>query len=246
MKNYLVQFLAKVHNTNYGWTDRSQEGDLHSIYSEIQKVSYASFRHFLQGDWEYRLFHVEVSNVLDVFKFKFEKLYELGHSEPCNILYCGLDTQMLKPTDMFGKFDRMSMFNYTDPRSNRLFEHNFNCDVLYYPAGFDEQWWDYTLEQSKNLKVWEDEQNVYNHVMWNQCPGIQIQDMLAPALAYQGFMIGDVRDPNLERNNQWNGIDINQAHIIHWHSSRGAQNRLNLMTEVNKLLSIPYMDKTSQ
>lgn len=234
MKNYLVQTLVKVNSSDYGWKDRSDEGDLYSIYKKIQQVSYASYKKFLQGDWEYVLLETEVDNVLDVFRNNFEKINELRKQEPCNILFCGLDTQMVQPTDLFGKIHRFTMFNYTDPRSNSKFENNFNCDVRYYPAELDEKWWDYTIDQSKKLAVWEDEQNVYNHILWNQEPAPSVQEVLVPQMAYQGFMIGSLEDPNINYGNQWNGVELNRSHIIHWHSSRGAQNRLNLMSEVNR------------
>lgn len=45
-------------------------------------------------------------------------------------------------------------------------------------------------------------------------------------------------DNNVKEAACWNGIHVNDANIIHWHSSRGARNRLAVMTEVNKRLGI--------
>ena len=235
MKNYFVQTLVKVNSTDYGWKDRSSEGDLYSLYKQIQEQSYASFKHNLQGDWEYVLLETEVNNVLEVFRFNFENIYELAHREPANIFFCGLDCQMIEPTEMFGKYDKFRMFNHTDPKRNGFFENNFNCDTRYYPADLDESIWQYSLDASENLTVWEQEQNIYNDMMWNQ--GVLLEEVLDPKMAFQAHMMGSP-DNNVDEAARWNGIHVNDANIIHWHSSRGAPNRLDVMTEVNKRLGI--------
>ena len=235
MKNYFVQTLVRVKSTDYGWKDRKDEGNLYELYTGIQQQSYHSFKHNLQGEWEYVLLETEVDRVLEVFRFNFESLYALHKDGPCNILFCGLDNQMIEPTEVFGKYDKFRMFNYTDPRSNSVFEHNFNCDTRYYPAELDESVWQFSLDMSTNLTVWEQEQNIYNHMMWNQ--GVSLEQVLDPKMAFQAFMMAGP-DHNVELANQWNGIHVNDANIIHWHSSRGAPNRLGVMTEVNKRLGI--------
>ena len=235
MKNYFVQTLVKVNSTDYGWKDRAGEGDLYSLYKQIQEQSYASFKHNLQGDWEYVLLETEVNNVLEVFRFNFESIYKLAHREPCNILFCGLDCQMVAPTEVFGKYKRFQMFNHTDPKRNGFFENNFNCDTRYYPADLDESIWQYSLDASENLTVWEQEQNIYNDMMWNQ--GVTLEEVLEPKMAFQAHMMGSP-DNNVEAATGWNGIHINDCNIIHWHSSRGAPNRLGVMTEVNKRIGV--------
>jgi len=236
MKNYFVQTLVKVESTDYGWKDRAGEGDLYSLYTGIQQQSYKSFKHFMQGDWEYVLLETKVNHVLEVFRFNFESIYELAHHEPCNILFCGLDCQMVEPTEVFGKYKHFQMFNYTDPKRNSVFENNFNCDTRYYPAELDESVWQFSLDESENLTVWEQEQNIYNHMMWNQ--GLTVEQVLDPKMAYQAHMMGSP-DNNVEEAERWNGLHINNCNIIHWHSSRGAPNRLQVMTEVNRRLGVP-------
>ena len=235
MKNYFVQTLVKVNSTDYGWKDRSSEGDLYSLYKQIQEQSYASFKHNLQGDWEYVLLETEVNNVLEVFRFNFESIYELAHREPANIFFCGLDCQMIEPTEVFGKYNKFRMFNHTDPKRNGFFENNFNCDTRYYPAELDESIWQYSLDASENLTVWEQEQNIYNDMMWNQ--GVTIDEVLDPKMAFQAHMMSSP-DNNVDEATRWNGIHVDDANIIHWHSSRSAPNRLAVMTEVNKRLGI--------
>jgi hypothetical protein len=236
MKNYFVQTLVKVNSTDYGWKDRASEGDLYSLYSGIQQQSYKSFKHFMQGDWEYKLLETKVNNVLEVFRFNFESIYELAHKEPCNIFFCGLDCQMVKPTEVFGKYKYFQMFNHTDPKKNSFFNDFFNCDTRYYPAELDESIWQFSLDESKDLTIWEQEQNVYNHMMWNQ--GLNLEDVLDPAMAFQAQWMPSP-DHGVEESAAWNGIHINDCNIIHWHSSRGAPNRLQVMTEVNRRLGVP-------
>lgn len=236
MKNYFVQTLVNVKSTKYDWKDRSDEGDLYELYTGIQQQSYNSFKHNLQGDWEYVLFEKEVDHVLEVFRFNFESLYALHKDGPCNILFCGLDNQMIEPTEVFGKYNKFRMFNYTDPRSTDLFAHNFNCDTRYYPADLDESIWQFSLDESENLTFWEQEQNIYNHMMWNQ--GVHVEDVLEPKMAFQAFMMPSP-DDNVQYANNWNGVNVDDSYIVHWHSSRGAPNRLQVMTEVNNRLGIP-------
>lgn len=243
MKNFFVQTLVRVKSTDYGWKDRSSEGDLYKIYSRLQQISHASFAHNMKGDWEYVLLETEVDQVLQVFRNNFEQIYKLREENgPCNILFCGLDAQMIQPTEIFGRWDKFMMFNYTDPRSNSRFQHNFNCDVRYYPAEMEQKWWDYTLSASENLTVWEQEQNIYNDILWGQ--GVTVDQVLDPSLGFQAHMMAGP-DNNAAFACQWNQFDINQAHIIHWHSSRGAQNRVDTMTEVSRRVGIPLPEATA-
>lgn len=239
IKNFLVQTLIRVNSTDYGWKDRSDEGDLYNLYKQLQLLSKSSYKHFLQGEWEYVLLETEVNNVLDVFRYNFKSIHDLKLKHgPCNILFCGLDTQMLKPTEIFGQFENFMMFNYTDPKRTNLFPHNFNCDVRYYPAEMPDAWWEFSLEEEAKIKIWEDEQNIYNAMLWSQ--GLESTDVLHPKLAYQGFMMAD-HTHNRELADNWNGIKFEDAQIVHWHSSRGAQNRIDTMTKLAQELGIPLL-----
>jgi hypothetical protein len=39
-------------------------------------------------------------------------------------------------------------------------------------------------------------------------------------------------------HNEWNRISINQAHILHFHGSRGSQEVINIMREISDQLGI--------
>jgi hypothetical protein len=239
MKNYLVQSLYKINATVAKPGEEippSMNGDVYSFYKQLQQISYNSFRHFLQGEWEYVLIEKEVDNVLDVFRNNFQSIYDLRQAGPCNILYCGLDSQMIRPTEVFGKYDQFRMFNHTDPKRNHHFENNFNCDIRYYPSTLDEKWWDFTMEWKEKIKIWEDEQNVYNWILWGQ--GVTVDQVLDPKMAFQAHMMAGP-DHNADAASQWNGLNINESHMIHWHSSRGPENRIATMGEVNQRTGVP-------
>ena len=77
-------------------------------------------------------------------------------------------------------------------------------------------------------------------MLWSQ--GLAPQDVLHPELAYQGFMMAN-HTHNREAGDGWNGISFDDAHIVHWHSSRGAQNRINTMTTLANQLGIPLLSE---
>jgi len=238
VKNYFVQTLCKVKaNSGNPGEHVPIVGDVYDDYKKLQQLSYASFRHFMQGDWEYVLLEKEVDHIFDVFKYNFQRTYDLHQSGPCNILFAGLDAQMIKPTEIFGKYDKFMMFNYTDPQSNKKFINFFNCDVRYYPAELEQTWWDYTLTESENLKVWEDEQNIYNDILWGQ--KLHLKKVLDPKMAYQGHQITNGVEEEIAKANDWNNCHISNAHIVHWHSSRGVKNRIAIMSDLNQYLGVP-------
>lgn len=234
MKNYLIKSLSKIKSTNWHWTDRACEGDIYPYYQKMHRISEASFRKFLQGNWEYLYFENEVDEVNQVFKDQFYKFYDIWKQEPCNILYCGPDTQMLRPTEIFGRFDKFMMFNYTEPRSNGLFTHYLNADIRYMPLTMKQETWDIGIKKFCTLNYWGYDQNVYNEMIWSQ--GLTPEQAICPELAYQGFGIhGDKSYAN-----KWNNCDLNDAHIVHWHGSRSAAIRLMIMEEFAQQTGVEY------
>lgn len=241
MKNYFVQTLCKVNEANHkpGQDIPIHEKDVFPLYQQMQKLSYSTFKKFMAGDWEYVLLEKSVDHVFDVFKNNFREIHKLAQDGDANILFCGLDAQMLRPTEIFGKWDKFMMFNHSDPKRTAKFENNFNCDVRYYPASLDKKWWDYTIEKLDTLKVWSDEQDIYNDILWGQ--GVNVNEVCHPELAFQGFMMPSLSH-NVEVANRWNNTDINNANIVHWHSSRSLTNRIELMTDVCRRLNVDIID----
>ena len=102
-------------------------------------------------------------------------------------------------------------------RAKRIF-YNYPCSTVL------DEW-------KEKLKIWEDEQNVYNWILWGQ--GVNVDQVHDPKMAFQAHMMAGP-DHNVDAANQWNNLHINDSHIIHWHSSRGPENRIATMTEVNR------------
>jgi hypothetical protein len=239
MKNYLIKGLHKIGSTEW-WpgSDRAWEGDLYPIYKQMNELSEQSFFHFLDGDWELINLVSEATDVNHVFRQQFQSIWEIWQQEPCNIFYCGSDTQMIKPTKVFDQYQHFLLFNYTDPKSFGPCTHFLNADIRYYPSTMSRDMWDWALAQTKTLDWWNGDQLLYNQMVWSQ--GLGSEKVINPRMAYQGFMLpGD--DTVRDISNQWNGCRIDDAHLIHWHGSRGAQAKLELMQSINTQLGVPVV-----
>ena len=243
MKNYLIRSLYKIKSPMW-FDDRSSEGDLYDWYMKMHDISLRSFEKHLQGDWEFIFFNKEVDNIQEVFQDHFFEIYEIWKQGDCNILYCGPDNIMMKPTEFFGKYDDFRMFNYTDPKSsveantyNIQHEHFFNADVRYYPSTMSQDIWDMGLEMANNwdFNSWNTEQTILNKMLWDQ-PNRTIENTLDPKIAYQGHQLFTEDWENRKAySNTWNECDIKDAHIIHLHGSRHAPKKYSLMTKLEEL-----------
>ena len=224
--------------------DRSNEGDLYDWYMKMHDISLRTFKKHLQGEWEFVFFNKEVENIQEVFKDHFFEIYDTWKQGDCNILYCGPDNMMMKPTEFFGKYNDFRMFNYTDPKSSVepnhydvQHEHFFNADVRYYPSTMSQDIWDMGLEMANNwdFNSWNTEQFILNKMLWDQ-EGRTIENTLEPTVAYQGhqLFISDW-EQRKEYSNQWNNCDLKDAHIIHLHGSRNAPGKFALMEKLEQL-----------
>ena len=237
MKNYLIKGLHKIGSTKW-WpgSDRSWEGDLYPMYEKMNELSEQSFFHFLEGEWELINLVSEATDVNHVFRQQFQAIWEIWKKEPCNIFYCGSDTQMIKPTKVFDQYHNFLLFNYTDPKNFGPCSHFLNADIRYYPNTMSLDMWEWALAQTKNLDWWNSDQLLYNQMVWSQ--GLGAEKVIDPRMAYQGFMLpGD--DNTKLSSDKWNNCKIEDSHIIHWHGSRGAQAKLDLMQSINSQLGVP-------
>jgi hypothetical protein len=83
------------------------------------------------------------------------------------------------------------------------------------------------------LDKWEErtyntEQIILNSMLWDQ--GLTLDQALRPEWAYQAHWLPNQAPVWVQ--DTWNGIDINQALIIHTHSSRGIDEKLNFMKQI--------------
>jgi hypothetical protein len=243
MKNYLIRSLYKIKSPMW-FDDRSSEGDLYDWYMKMHDISLRSFEKHLQGDWEFIFFNKEVENIQEVFKDHFFEIYDIWKQGNCNILYCGPDNIMMKPTEFFGKYDDFRMFNYTDPKSsvepnhyNVQHKHFFNADVRYYPSTMSQDIWDMGLEMAENwdFDSWNTEQFILNKMLWDQ-EERTIENTLDPTVAYQGHQLFlDEWEQRKLYSNEWNGCDLKDAQIVHLHGSRNAPRKFALMQKLEQL-----------
>ena len=237
MKNYLIKGLHRIGDTHW-WPgrDRADEGDLYPFYEKMARLSEASFFHNLLGDWELIRLESTASDVNHVFRQQFRAIWDIWSSEPCNIYYCGSDVQVLKPVEVFGQYRHFLLFNYTDPKSLDEHEHFLNADIRYYPAEMDRAMFEQALTDVAQATEWNNDQKLYNRMVWGQ--GLTPAEVINPLMAYQGPWL-----PGTEAAKQftdtWNGCRLEDASIVHWHGSRHADSKLQLMQSVNDQLGIP-------
>jgi hypothetical protein len=237
VKNYLVKGLHRIGSTKW-WPgrDRADEGDLISYYEKMATLSEASFFHNLQGDWEYIKLESTATDVNHVFRQQFAAIWDIWSAEPCNIYYCGSDVQVLKPVEVFGRYKNFLLFNYTDPKSLDEHAHFLNADIRYYPAEMDREMFEQATKDVAHATEWNNDQKLYNRMVWSQ--GLTPDQVIDPTMAYQGpWLPGDERAKQFTDN--WNGCRFEDASIVHWHGSRNADAKLQLMQHINDQLGVP-------
>lgn len=239
MKNYLVKSLFRVESANWHVMDRSHEVNMHENYQAMHKLSLDSCIRNLAWPWELVFIDGAVEDINQAFVRTFNEIYDLWHSEPCNILYTDPDTVVINLFDPWSEFKNFQMFNYTDPKSftspngyGKSYPHFFNAGVRYFPATMREQTWQIGLDMIKDWDYndYNTEQIVLNEMMWSQ--GVNLNNVLRPDVAYQAQWLPRV---SVEVQDNWNGCHLTDSKIVHVHGSRDSSVKLNLMKELVKL-----------
>ena len=238
MKNYLVKSLFKVDDPDWKVHNRSHEKNLYNQYVKLHQLSLTSYEFMLEGDWEYQFIGGNVDNINQAFEKTFWGIHDLWHKEPCNIFYTDPDTIALKKINPWNQYSNFMMFNYTDPKMfakpnqwNCKFENFFNAGVRYFPASMNPDIWKLGADMARswNYETYDTEQIILNNMLWNQ--PIDISHVLNPVMAYQAFY------PEIEKCNAWNNIDIHDAAIVHFHSSRDVASRVETMHGLSKQMN---------
>jgi hypothetical protein len=237
IKNYLV---SAVRPTINGWMSE-KSNDVHLAYLEMYKMSLASYRKFLQEPFEPILWTEETQDTDTYTVANWYEIKKLWESEPCNILWAGADTLMIKPTSLFGQFNEYRLFNYTDPRATPQFPHYFNDDLQYYPSTMSKDVWElgeslWSERENSPERLWGFDQSRHNHMFWSQ--NIPKDTVLRPDLFFQAFGIREIHPTVFEWHSQWNGFPIGNAHILHFAGSRGSAAVINIMKELSNQLGI--------
>ena len=237
MKNFLVKSLFEIKDADWNVKDRSNEIDMYKKYVECHDLSLDSFKRHLKGEWEYIYISGTFETIHRALYETFVKIYEVWSDHgPCNILYTDPDTMAIAPVEIWGRFDKFMMFNYSDPTCfytkngyNEKFEHFFNAGVRYFPASMSQETWQVGLDMLANwdYQDYNTEQIILNKMLWSQ--GLKLHEALIPKLAYQGQWLP--RD-DVWRQDLWNGCVINDSVILHLHSSRDIDQKLALMKKI--------------
>jgi hypothetical protein len=259
VKNYLVGSVRPVVKIWYGHTaentkiDNANADSALQIYKNMYSVSRASARKFLEGSWEEVLFS---SPVLDARMFQIAQWYavrEMWFKEPCNILCMGADTMFVQPTEMFGRWPEMRMFNYTDPKFHNDLKpytdsgHYFNDDVRYFPAKMDPKIWEIGERRmadwfTHSQAHWDCGQLINNHMFWSQ--DIDLEDRLHPYFNWMSHCVRTFDDSSVKQAEEWNQCTFDDANIIHFNGSRGPEHTLNFMNEIANKLNLGLQDET--
>ena len=240
MKNYLIGYARPVLNIWGPWKGFGSNPTYledYKEYQEMYRLSRETAKKFLQ--WPYEEICISTP-VLDARLHQISVWYyikELWHKEPCNILCMGADTLFVKPTEIFGKYNNMMMFNYTDPKTHSEVVNYFNDDVRYYPASMSEETWTFGERLMEKWfqgqeSDWAVGQIIHNHQLWSQ--GMALNQVLDPKMAFQVLNFDE------ELDSKWNNCAFEDAHILHFHGSRGVDGRLTVMKSIVDQLGIKY------
>ena len=183
------------------------------------------------------------SNIQENFQNTYRYIRDYWHSNyPVNVLFLGGDVIARKEFE-FPDTGYFQMFNYahvfkehTSRAGDRknvkhgspIFNTYCNADVRFYSHRMSPEVWDVGnswLESWQNY--WEYEQDLYNAMMRSQ--KLSIQQMIIPSLAYQ-LPADEFQDTSKLKT--WNGIDLNEANLIHLHSTRGSDKALKIAQDI--------------
>jgi len=234
MRNILVKSLFNIQDTDWHIKNRDKEINLYEKYVEMHQLSLGTYTRHLKGKWEFKFISGTVSNVNEAFQKTFHGIYDLWKQGDTTILYTDPDTLAIRDINPWEISDKFMMFNYTDPRSfdkpnqyNRKFDHFFNAGVRLFPAQMSQKIWDNALDMASNwdTSTYDTEQIILNSMLWDQ--GLTLDQVLRPEWAYQAQWLPD--QASQCQQDIWNGLDIRHANIIHTHSSRNIDVKLQLM-----------------
>ena len=245
--NLLCMAVSKIKTDDKLEYNKDMGADkTYKLYNAMSEIVQHSAETFIQEDFETEVFEDEVDSYQQIFHNNFQNVYDAWQEDgPNNILFLDCDTLVTGPVEVFGKFDRFQMFNYTDPKTlsgddcnnkyNLHHEHYFNAGCRYYPDTMTQEVWDlgWKYAQDWDYNIWGTEQIIFNEMMYSQDP--DVNTWLRPEMNWQGMNIqyNDIDNGNLQKAlENWNKLPMNDAKIMHLHGTRGAGNTLLLQWEL--------------
>jgi len=231
MKNYVVWHNCHINETEYKFNiEPCASKKTRTAYDTMHRVSRASAEKFLAGDWEAIVFTEPAESRVEMFKQSWFRVWDLWHNEECNILYLDSDTVFIKPTEIFGRFSEYRLFNWTAERSRHHFKNYYNAGVRYMPSTMNDEVWEIGRKQAENwrLDIWDQEQIIFNDMFWSQ----NVLDPHHPELNWQGMSLRSGDLTVKRQHEEYNQCELNDAHIMHIHGSRNAENSAEIMLKI--------------
>jgi len=233
MKNYVVWTNCEItagNDREFGMAKPDS-----GLYNQMFEISRASARHYLGGTWTDIVWSEPAPTRVAMFQQNWQRIWDLWHSEPCNILYLDSDTVFMRATDIFGRFEQFRLFNWTTPKSKSPFDNYFNAGVRYYPHTMSTATWQLgaDLAAAWDLGIWDQEQIIFNKMFWSQ--DLSWEDAHRPELNWQLPANSDRKQMT-----KHNGSDFESAHIIHYHGTRGCDRATRLARELATTAGIHY------
>ena len=185
----------------------------------------------------------KLADIQEYFQRVYWEIRRIWHEEqPANILFTGADVIFIKPID-FSQFSGFQMFNYASPSpshksrveerrnikgGSNFFNHYFNADVRYYSHDMEESLWSIGDSWAKNWVkgIWEYEQDLWNAMLRAQ---ESEKTQIIPEFAYQA-PVNVFEDQRYLSD--WNRLSIENAKLVHLHSSRSPRKALELASNL--------------
>jgi hypothetical protein len=207
-------------------------------YREMSKIQVQSARENLAGRFSVVELGGAVENADTMFRRIFEEEDRLYHKHPCNILVTGSDALFVRWCQIFGRYKRFMLFAPSGASAPDglpwSLKKVYLSGTYYYPAGMPEAVWELGRKLVADWRpgVWDYIQYVYNRMYYEQ--GTETEEEMArlidPRLSYNLPLDGPAID---------NGIPVEEACVLHLHSSRNPDRVLEAMRAWRDTRSIP-------
>lgn len=218
----------------YNLKDKTALSKRRFVFNKYQKLTtmcLKSFRKNLKDLDEVLVLEGTAENYHRMFQdiyYRIKKIYQAGD---CNILWVDSDSVCVKPTRIFGRYDKFVMFDiqnqychFSKRVSEDLYKHLIPwmmSNVRYYPAGaITDKMWEMGDKIAENwVDVWAYECIIYNTLFHAQ--GMTREEIEK-----------DIYNPRLNHQNI-SGDKVSlvppDARIIHVHSTRDINKALRIM-----------------
>ena len=141
MKNYLVIPIAKCGKSAVG---NAAGFGFYDFYKKFADMQIKSAEKNLKDLDDIKIIDGEFESTEDLFEHIFHYVYDLAHTEECNILQAMSDTLYIKETEIFGEYEDFSLFGCNPGKNEYPSGHPLQLDsVRYYPHTMEESIWEY-------------------------------------------------------------------------------------------------------